>query len=75
MEVIKKTVKLAMTTGTTTNCTSDNDCFVIIPDTGATYTFKILLKSTAKDMGFFDAYTEPTYYYGAAEPIGFNNIL
>ena len=72
MEVIKKTVKIAMTTGGTVPCTfrnpldgiqftgcTDNkeecNCYLIIPDSGATYTFKILLKSEIKDLGFFDA--------------------
>jgi hypothetical protein len=43
-----------MTTGTTTGCTGT--CRVIIPATGATYTFKILLNQEAKNLGFFDAY-------------------
>jgi hypothetical protein len=55
MELIKKTVKYAMTTGTTSGCTSTENCYVIIPDTGATYTFKILLTSEIKDLGIFDA--------------------
>jgi hypothetical protein len=43
-----------MTTGTTTGCTGT--CRVIIPATGATYSFKILLNQEAKNLGFFDAY-------------------
>lgn len=54
MEFIKKTVLRIMTTGTTTGCTGT--CRVIIPATGATYTFKILLNQEAKNLGFFDAY-------------------
>lgn len=66
MEVIKKKIKMAMTTGTTTGCTSNDNCFVIVPDTGATYNFKILLTSKIKDLGFFDVDKKfyYTYYYG-----------
>jgi len=54
MELIQKTVLRIMTTGTTTGCTGT--CRVIIPDTGATYTFNILLNQEVKNFGFFDAY-------------------
>ena len=54
MEFIKKTVLRIMTTGTTTGCTGT--CRVIIPATGATYTFKILLNQEVKNLAFFDAY-------------------
>jgi hypothetical protein len=49
-----------MTTGTTTGCTGT--CRVIIPATGATYTFKILLSQEVKNFGFFDAYMVDTPY-------------
>lgn len=52
MEIIKKTIKRAMTTGTTENCTGN--CRVIIPNTGVTYHMKILLKTKANNIGFFD---------------------
>ena len=68
MEKIKKTVKIAMITGDTTQCTyrdpktgkliecdEECNCYLLVPDTGATYTFKILLKSEVKELGFFDA--------------------
>jgi hypothetical protein len=68
MEFIKKTILMAMTTGATapcsyrdpktgiliTGCTATTK--YIVPDTGATYCFKILLKQNAQDIGFFDAY-------------------
>ena len=54
MELIQKTVLRIMTTGTTTGCTGT--CRVIIPDTGATYNFKLLLNQEIKNVGFFDAY-------------------
>jgi hypothetical protein len=54
MEVLKKTVQLIMTTGTTSGCSGN--CRIIIPDTGVTYYFKILLTRETIDIGFFDAY-------------------
>lgn len=45
-------------TGCTHHNTEECECYSIIPDTGATYTFKILLKSVAKDLGFFDVVKE-----------------
>ena len=60
MEFIKKTVLRIMTTGTTTGCTGT--CRVIIPATGATYNFKILLNQKIKNSGFFDAYMIDTPY-------------
>lgn len=54
---------MAMTTGTTSGCTSSNNCFVIIPDMNATYTFKILLKSEVRDLGFFDVKNNFNYGY------------
>lgn len=69
METIKKTIKRAMTTGTTTICDVD-DCFIIVPDLNAVYNFKILLTKNDEDLGFFDVDedsvsgitpTQPTY--------------
>jgi len=56
MEIIKKTIKQLLTTGTTTGCTGT--CRVIIPITssGVTHNFKILLTQETEDIGFFDAY-------------------
>jgi hypothetical protein len=53
MELIKKTILLATTTGTTTGCTH---CYVIIPDLTALYHFKIQLSQNLLDCAFFDAY-------------------
>lgn len=88
MELIKKTILQAVTTGTTTGCTGS--CRIIIPNSGATYCFKIGLTQEAIDIGFFDAYVEyGGYGYGgndvnlsgeniiqvSVEPIGINNLL
>ncbi len=54
MELLKKTVLQALTTGATTGCTGS--CYVIIPDTGATYNIKLLLTQDTDDIGFFDPY-------------------
>ena len=64
MEVIKKTILQAVTTGTTSGG------IVIKPDLTKVYFFKVLLTQEAHDYGFFDAYvegsepipTESTYY-------------
>lgn len=53
MEVIKKTIKQAVTTGTTTGCTGTT-CYVIIPDLTAVYNVNICIKQKVKDWGFFD---------------------
>jgi hypothetical protein len=54
MEVIKKTMLQAVTTGTTSTGIQ------IIPDLTKSYYFKILLSQDSLDCGFFDAYVEPT---------------
>lgn len=70
MEVIKKTILQAVTTGRTSGGT------VIIPDTGATYYVKIGLKQVSHDIGFFDATeTEAPYPYGGGLPIGILNLI
>ena len=68
MELIQKTVYRIMTTGTTAPCSHRNPetgalitgctamTLTIIPNTGVTYNFKILLNQEVKDAGFFDAY-------------------
>lgn len=59
MEVLKKTILQAVTTGVTA-CTGTTEiCYVIIPDLSAVYHMKIGLKQEAHDFGFFDAYKEP----------------
>ena len=57
MEVIKKTILQAVTTGLT--ATTSGYSYIIIPDLTAVYYIKIGLKQTARDIGFFDAYVEP----------------
>lgn len=59
MEIIKKTIKQALTTGITETCTGH--CRIIIPDPSAVYNLKILLTKQELDFGFFDAYTGITY--------------
>jgi len=58
MEILKKTILLAVTTGLTTCSGTTGTCYVIIPDTGVTYNIKIGLKQSAHDLGFMDAYIE-----------------
>jgi hypothetical protein len=58
MEFLKKTFKLAVTTGTTSDCY--DDCRIIVPDLTATYSIKICLISEQSDMGFFNADTATT---------------
>ena len=53
MELIKKTILQALTTGATTGSTKTGD-YIIIPDKKAVYHMKVGLKSTVKDIGFFD---------------------
>jgi hypothetical protein len=53
MEIIKKKIRQITTTGTTTGTTGNS--YVIIPDTGVTYTLNLLLTQNNKDWGFFDA--------------------
>jgi len=59
MEIIKKVIERAVTTGATTGCTP---CAVIIPDLDVIYNFKILLTGTAEDIGFFDVAFQSDYY-------------
>jgi len=59
MEILKKTILLAVTTGITACTGTTGTCYVIIPDTGVTYYVKFGLKQVAVDVGFFDSYTEP----------------
>ena len=56
MEVIKKTILQAVTTGTTTGCTGT--CRVIIPDLTKIYYIKFSLTQDNQDYGFFDVYDD-----------------
>lgn len=56
MEIIKKTIKQAVTTGITESCSGT--CRVIIPDLTAEYCLNIALTKNNIDFGFFDAYTD-----------------
>lgn len=54
MEVVKKTILQALTTGTTV--ISGITKYIIIPDLNAVYHLKLGLVSYVDDIGFFDAY-------------------
>ena len=54
MEVLKKTILQALTTGYTATGGT-----IIIPDLSVTYYLKIGLKQMGHDLGFMDAYSEP----------------
>jgi len=54
MEIIKKTILQALTTGTTVTGGT-----IIIPDSDAVYYMKIGLKQDTRDVGFLDAWIEP----------------
>lgn len=65
MEVLKKTILQAVTTGITACTGTTGTCYVIIPDLDAVYHLKIGLKQDNQDIGFFDTYVECQYpYYG-----------
>jgi len=53
MELLKRTIKQALTTGTTESCTGT--CRVIIPDLSVIYHLTFLLTAEKHDLGFFDA--------------------
>lgn len=74
MELIKRTIKQALTTGTTETCTGH--CKIIIPDLAAVYDIKILLTAKAFDWGIFEYNTDVNdYYYGyGGDAIGLNNL-
>jgi len=76
MEVIKKTILQAVTTGTTTGCTGS--CRVIIPDLTKVYYIKICLTQDTQDCGFFDVFETPTndyYFYGTNDVVGIGELL
>jgi len=76
MEIIKKTIFQAITTGTTTGCTEN--CCVIIPDLTKEYYIKFCLTQDTHEIGFLDVYVEQIYYYGYygndAIPLGLGNL-
>jgi hypothetical protein len=73
MEIIKKTILQALTTGTTSGC--KGNCRIIIPNLAAVYYIKICLVQEARDFGFFDADIIDSLPYGYEEPIGLENLL
>jgi hypothetical protein len=79
MELIKRTIKQALTTGKTETTTGNS--YVIIPDDNVIYNLQVLLKGTSLDLGFFDAADELSadeyYGYGSGgsfTPIGSFNL-
>lgn len=77
MEVIKRTIKQALTTGTTETC--NGKCRRIIPDLNAVYSMNILLTAKAIDFGIFEYIDDISgygysYYGFNSEPIGLNNL-
>lgn len=57
MEIIRKTIMRAITTGKTETC--NENCFVFVPDLTAKYHFKLLLTNQVKDVGFFSVENFP----------------
>jgi hypothetical protein len=74
MEIIKKTILQAVTTGTTACTGTTGTCYIIIPDPTAVYYFKIGLKQSVRDVGFLDAYVPPTYPLYPSYPSEFSNV-
>ncbi len=81
MEVLKKTILQAVTTGITACTGTTGTCYVIIPDLNAVYYMKIGLKQDAHDLGFFDAFQSYYGYDGENQndynifiPIGLDNL-
>jgi len=80
MELIKRTIKQALTTGKTETTTGNS--YVIIPDDSVIYNLQVLLKGTSLDLGFFDVVVESdggyygySYYDGGSfTPIGSLNL-
>ncbi len=72
MELIKKTILQAVTTGSTSGC---EDCAIIKPDYDAIYNIKLGLVCEAHDFGFFDAFVDPTDMSTADEYSGYGGIL
>jgi hypothetical protein len=66
MEIIKKKILQALTTGVTFNVTGGTE-HVIIPDLNATYYLKFSLDSQIRDLGFMDAFVSATTTQGGGE--------
>lgn len=63
MEIIRKTILQAVTTGTTSSNVDSG--FIIVPDLTAIYNIKIGLVQDVNDVGFLSAFVENKYqYYG-----------
>jgi hypothetical protein len=78
MERIKREILQAVTTGVTACTGTTGNCYIIIPDTGVTYQFKVGLTQDTRDIGFLDAYIEPIYpspYGGGEIPLGGENLI
>ena len=88
MEVIKKKILQALTTGKTESFTGNT--YIIIPDLTKVYNIKFLLNQDVENLGFFDVVSdkivndEYDYYYEygyknnkteSIEPVGLNNLL
>jgi hypothetical protein len=66
MELVKKTILQALTTGTTATTTGIK--YIIIPDLLAVYHMKLGFTSVVKDIGFFDVDLGYGYgYYGSSD--------
>lgn len=73
MELLKKTILQAQTTGLT--ATTSSYKYIIIPDLSVIYHMKIGLIQDTRDIGFFDAYEGGFYPYEYdGEPIGGDNL-
>jgi len=58
MEIIKKIIKQALTTGVTYNVTGGTE-YIITPDLTAIYYLKFSLENQIRDLGFLDPLIEP----------------
>ena len=75
MERIKREILQAVTTGVTACTGTTGSCYVIIPDTDATYHLIVGLTQDTRDIGFMDAFVNTLYPYGEdGEPIGLENL-
>jgi len=72
MEIIRKTILQAVTTGTTSSNVDGG--FIIVPDLTAIYNIKIGLVQDVNDVGFLSAFVENKYqyyYYRKPKPFSF----
>jgi len=61
MEIIRKTILQAVTTGTTSSNVDGG--FIIVPDLTAIYNIKFGLVQDVNDVGFLSAFVENKYQY------------